>query len=270
MSISKVNMYLCFSLLSLLCSLKSVVYAHDQSDRPLVFCTVEWPPYTVVRSKDNSIGGLHTEMITEIFSRVGRAVEFKKMPWKRCFKMAQMNKVDGIYSASFKPERAKVVNYPENPLEEIGYVFATLEDPSMFEWNDEKNLKNLPQPIGSPLGFSVTSELKEAGVDVDDNAVNDKINFEKLLKGRVKSIVIIESALKAFIQKLKKDGSRVKVYTLNPAYIAGKPYYITVSKKIDGSVEKSKELVQSINEAIGSMYADGFIKTLQEEYFSRS
>lgn len=238
----------------------------EESQKPLKVCTVDWPPFTVMDSKGAGITGIHTEMVQKIFDFMQIKAEITSLPWKRCLSLVETGEYDAVYSASFKDDRAKYMLYPQEALDEVEYVFVTTKDPKTVAWDDKRTFANLPQPLGSPLGFSVTTDLKkEQGLKIDDGAVTDRTNFEKLLAGRVQSIVILRQAYESLKKEFKAEG---KVFELQPAYIDKKKYFLTVRKTFDRPGFKATDFAKAVDSVILQMRTTGELKTIAAKYQS--
>ncbi|WP_419901548.1 transporter substrate-binding domain-containing protein [Kiloniella sp.] len=56
--------------------------------------------------------GLYVDMINLVSQRLKLNIVIHRAPWARCLKQLELNRVDGVVAASFKPERAKYSHYP--------------------------------------------------------------------------------------------------------------------------------------------------------------
>jgi polar amino acid transport system substrate-binding protein len=215
----------------------SPAYAAD-APKTLKACTVAWPPF--VTSEGGAIAGSDTKILQEAAKKLGFAeVKIENVPWKRCLKMAEEGTVDIVYPASKKPDREAYLTYPNTPLHPVSYVFVTKVG-AKHDWTTKKAVASLPQPIGIPLGYSIAEQLhKEAGAQFDENAKDDQVNVQKLMLGRVGTIIIEKMNGLGLIKELKATDQLVM---LDPAYFKDKEYYITVSKKSPVADELTKGL----------------------------
>lgn len=202
-------------------------FANADTPKTLTACTVAWPPFVVIKDKD--ISGSDTKTLQVLARKMGYAnVQVEEIPWKRCLKMAEEGKVDIVYPASLKPDREVYLYYPKTPLHPVSYVFVTKKG-SPQAWTTQKLVASLPQPIGIPLGYSIAEQLrKEPDAKFDENAKDDMMNVQKLLLGRVGTIIIEKMNAKAIIAELKVED---KLEILDVPYFKDKEYYVTVSKK---------------------------------------
>lgn len=211
----------------IMASLALSAHAATPAPRPLKACAVEWQPFIVI--KDKQFSGIDTHILRDALTRIGfKDVQIDEVPWKRCLKLAEDGEYDIVFSASKNEEREKFLLFPKTPLHVLKYVFVV---PAKVEekWTSENKVSTLPQPIGIPLGYSLTDRLKaEKGVTVDDTSKNDETNINKMMLGRVGTILIESINAHFLLDKLKLT---TEAKLLSPPYSDDKAYYITVSKK---------------------------------------
>ena len=209
--------------------------------------TADWPPYEFTDPVTKKVLGSSVNIIKKIADKLNLDLETSSLPWERCLQMNQQGEIDGIFSVSKTPEREQYLVYPQNNIQTVSYVFATIRG-SNIAWDDSKNVSAIPQPIGAPQGYSVTKTLKEIkNIKVDDSAQSDEINLNKLLLGRIGSIIIGPEALDLLLNEKKVAD---KIQQLNPPFVDSKKYYIAISKKYKNDENKAIELAQKIDEAI--------------------
>lgn len=208
--------------------------------------TADWPPYEYTDNTTKQIKGSSVNMIKNIADKLNFDVNISSLPWERCLQMNKQGDMDGIFSVSKTTEREQYLIYPQKSIQNVSYVFATLKNQNIT-WNESKDINVIPQPIGAPQGYSVTKTLKELkNVIVDDSAQSDDINLNKLLLGRLGSIVIGPQALELLLKEKNND----KVQQLSPPFVDSKKYYIAISKKYKNDAKKAEELVQKIDSVI--------------------
>lgn len=214
------------------------VNVQAESPKTLTACTVAWPPFVV--SESGKISGSDTKILQDAAKKMGYAeVKIEDVPWKRCLKMAEEGTVDIVYPASKKPDREVYLHYPQTPLHPVSYVFVTKKGAAQ-EWTTKKDVSSLPQPIGIPLGYSIAEQLRnEKGAKFDENAKDDQTNVQKLILGRVGTIIIEKMNGEAIIKELKAND---KITVLDVPYFKDKEYYVTFSKKSPEAEHLKKSL----------------------------
>lgn len=230
-------------------------------------CTVDWPPFTIVDKSSNQIEGIHVDIVNEVFKRIDLNVEIESIPWKRCLKMVEDGQRDGVFAVSYNKDRARYLLYPKEPLDIVEYVVATTVHPEKAGWSEKKQFSSVLQPLGSPQGYSVTADLKkEIDLKVDDGAVNDRVNFQKILGGRVNSIVMLRQALD---QMIKSEDAASKIYILEPPYVEGKKYYIGIRKSYKDEEIGAEFLVGAIDKTIEHLTSTKNLKSIRDRYYSK-
>ena len=232
---------------SLVLTLLSFLPFSAQSETLRLCSTADWPPYEFTDPATKKVKGNSVDIIHKIAEKLSMEVEITSLPWERCLQMNERGEMDGVFSVSKKPEREQYLIYPEKNIQYVSYNFATLKGKNVI-WNEKKDVSLIPQPIGSPQGFSVTQSLKsEKNVQIDDSAPSDEINITKLINGRLGSIVVGPEALSTL---LKEHQLEDKIVKLDPPYVDAKKYYVAISKKYKGEESKATELCKKIDQAI--------------------
>lgn len=226
-----------------------IVFACDATEKEkLKLCsTADWPPYESMDPATKQVTGKSVDIIRKMADKLNFDLDVSSLPWERCLQMNQQGDMDGIFSVSKTPDREQFLIYPQEHIQDVSYVFITIKG-SKVAWDASKDLKTIPQPIGTPHGYSVTQILKKTSdLKVDDSAQSDEVNLNKLIHNRLGSVVIGSDAL-ALLLKEKNISSQVQ--ELTPPYVDAKKYYIAVSKKYKNDEQKAIELTQKIDVAL--------------------
>lgn len=225
---------------------------------PIRVCTTEWPPYSVGRGA--AVRGLHTELVIEAFRRLGLEARIDTVAWERCWKELPKDTYQAVYSASYSDSRAQVALYPRTPLQRLSYVAVVRHGTAAGQ--DGSDLSRLPQPLAAPRGYSVTGELRRRGHPVDDGAMKDSQNIEKLLSGRI-GTAVVESQVAATL--LDSMGAAGKVDVL-PAVIEAKDYFLVVGRTAGGSEAAARALAGRLDRVLAELRRERFAdKLLQAE-----
>ena len=129
-----------------------------------------WYPFSY--SEDGQAKGMYIDMIQKVLLNLNYIPKFYPKPWKRCLNDARDGKYDAIAGASYKPERAQYMTYPDDAksakksfwrITQVEYVAITYHG-SSYSFNGD--VKSLPRPVRAPLGYSIVDDLKAAGVSV--------------------------------------------------------------------------------------------------------
>ncbi|MDP1723175.1 MAG: transporter substrate-binding domain-containing protein [Alphaproteobacteria bacterium] len=243
-----IKIFTTFNLIPFIVSTCFAINCVTPEKEKLKLCsTADWPPYEFTDPATKKVVGSSVNIIKKIADKLNLDLETSSLPWERCLQMNQQGEIDGIFSVSKTPDREQYLIYPQNNIQNVSYVFATIRG-SNIAWDESKNVSAIPQPIGAPQGYSVTKTLKEMkNIKVDDSAQSDEINLNKLLLGRVGSIILGPQALDLLLKEKKVSD---KIQQLNPPFVDSKKYYIAISKKYKNDENKANELVQRIDAAI--------------------
>lgn len=229
----------------------------------LKVCTTDWPPFTTSDPQTKAVTGTHTELAAAAFKRAGHDAQIESLAWERCLKEIETGGYDAAYSASFKDDRAAYSIYPQKPLQTLAYVVAVRKG-AKHGWDQAKDGTKLPQPVAAPRGYSITADLKKMpGVTVDESAITDSQNVQKLLAGRLDAMAVEETVLKALI---KRFDAADKIEVLQPSLASGKNYFIIVSKKSGGSEAAARKLADQLDVAIDQLDKENFLATISAKY----
>lgn len=115
--------------------------------------------------------GLVFTELKQVEKRLKLNFEYIRLPWKRCLFEAQSGKIDGVLAASFNKERAIWGIYPTDSNGNLDrearfhtdsfHVYVRKDSAIQFKGGKFENLGT--NQIGVQLGYSVGSDLKEAG-----------------------------------------------------------------------------------------------------------
>ena len=148
----------------------------------------DYPPFT---GEDLPNGGMITEIVTSVFSRIGVQTEVSFRPWKRGLAETK----DGKFCSTFpyiKTEQRKNDFYFSAPLHILQTrIFIAKDSPI-------NNLQDLKQKrICIPLGFGVTKKfnefLKENIIQEKENPVDLVGCLKMILSGRKDFFVLNET-----------------------------------------------------------------------------
>ncbi|WP_108651078.1 substrate-binding periplasmic protein [Dongshaea marina] len=159
----------------------------------LVFENTEQPPYYMGNSThvDPDKPGVAVEMMKRLEHFIPELkVTFSRYPWKRCLRYVGSGQADGTFNASFKADRLKLGVYPfkdgkidpTKRITTIAYSFY-VQKGSRFLW-DGKTATHLSGQVGAPRGYSIISDLKALGLEVDESN-ETKIAMKKLMDNRI-------------------------------------------------------------------------------------
>lgn len=228
------------------------------ADRPtlrLVYETTPNPPRHL--GDGTAIDWRRPGVTLELLKRVGAwlriNVEFKRVPWKRGLLLLETGEADGIFHASYVPDREAIGAYPKTadgrPDESRALffqsyaLFVTAGSPVTWDGTGLGGLEG--RPVGATAGYAVIGELERRGVAVEPGRY-PSLNLAKLVEGRIAAYAELETMAEALIRRdPERFGSVVK---RGPPLLA-RAYYLMLSHPF---VERHPALA----EAVWSMIAE--------------
>ncbi len=183
-----------------------------------------YPPFEMV--VNDTLTGLHIDLVNAVAKRVNIKINFKSVPWKRAINMVDKEKADAITYIGKSAEREKFLYYNDgNILSSSAYGLMMLKNRSkeIKFTGDLKALNNYK--IGILRGYSYGSDFDKA--DNFKKHIVDKADvlIKLLHNGRVDLIVIDETK---FLQSRTNDMWSDSVF-LKPV-LTRSNFYIAFSK----------------------------------------
>lgn len=190
--------------------------------------------------------GLTLELLRLVESQLGITFSYERMPWKRALYLLETNEIDGVFHASFVPERMQLGVYPmtsngePDPTRAIfdqSYAFYRLRG-SGFGW-DGKTVVGADLPVGVTIGYSVINDLKRLGIAIEEDR-GKAINLIKLLNHRISAVADLENMTDIF---LRHDPVQYAAVEKIPTPIVSKPYYLLLSHGFYGENPRLAEYI---------------------------
>lgn len=181
--------------------------------------------------------GLNLELIRMAAAKVGVAVQFVTLPWKRCLSEMRDGAVHGVFAASFLPERTAFGAYPGGStadsalqLHSDGFTLVRRKGEAV-NW-DGKHLTGLMGPVGVQVGYSIVNDLRKLGVPVDEGSQSARELLQKLQLGRIGAAAVGNSDLSMLMgDRTVSDAFDAAVEAL-PVPLAQKSYYLMLSHQL--------------------------------------
>lgn len=223
--------------------IQTVTFAYDVKPNPPYY-------YGEGTSIDWNKPGLALDELNQVAKSLGIKINFVRRPWARALTELRNNSVDGVFHASYKPEREEIGVYPKKngkvdqsrKAMTQGYYYYTRKD-SKIAWNG-KTLDNFEGSVGAIIGYSIVKDMQALGLDVQQVATQ-KVNLLKLAKGRIDLVAGIGAMNDFQIQKHPELFN--EIVKLQPA-IKQKHYYLIFSHAF---AQKHKPIMEQIwNELI--------------------
>ena len=179
--------------------------------------------------------GLSNRLVALAAERSGVKVRQIALPWKRCQTLVERGEIAGAFGASYNEERAAYATYPTTAegrldvarrLKTDGYTLYRRRGEGAG-W-DGRQFVNLAGPVGAQLGYSVVSDLKKLGVEVEEGPTSTEANMRKLLAGRVQLVALLTQQGDDLLDNPEFLGQVEKV---QPP-LTDKPYFVIFGKGV--------------------------------------
>lgn len=178
--------------------------------------------------------GVAVEMIRSAAAKVNTPLKITRMPWKRCVEALRVNDVDGIFNASFSPEREEFASFPKRNgkldperrlLAQTYHFYRKAHDPVIFA---DGQLKNLRAKVGVPLGFSITQDLAAKQIPYEEVKISTLNMLTALGEGRFGALAIQNTSADSVLARDRVLSEQVE--RLDPPIIK-KDYYVALGTK---------------------------------------
>ena len=222
-----------------------------------------WYPFSY--AQQNEAKGIHIEIAAQALKNLGYAYKFSPLPWKRCLQTAGRGDFDAVLSASYNPQRAHRFIYPPDAADprpsdwritQVEYVVITLKG---NDYGFEGDMRTLPHPVRSPLGYSIVNDLKDAGIRTVTSPDIRECMQQLILSGRGSVITPPQNA-RHLIREPRFAG-KLKIHQ-HP--VKSKSYFMVFSRQ-RGNLAKSE--INSIWDEIRKLRSDhAYIDQLFRKY----
>ncbi len=140
--------------------------------------TGEFPPYT---SEVLENRGFSTEIVSAVFQEMGKEVEYKFYPWRRCEELVQKGKVWATFPYAYTEERNEKYLYSDKISDTITHFFYYKENKG-YKYETLEDLKDYK--LGGLIGYFYEPLFKEAGLQVK-YTYDEASLIRQLMNGRV-------------------------------------------------------------------------------------
>lgn len=218
-------------------------------ERSLKLATEDWPPFSYYDQEKGEVGGLSTEIVNAVLSRMKVTVEGNKVyPWIRTQSLAYDGGVDAVYTASINEERKKHCYFPSEPLVTSQWVlFIKKSNKERLSFNSFEDLKD--KRVGLIKGYNYPADFAKY---VEKHCLRDEVllevtNIKKLMGERFEYMpAVLETTL--HFAKNSPDLKALKTYEnlyYFPKPLATTHFYLMFSKKT-----VPKEFVEEFSKAL--------------------
>ncbi|MBX9837941.1 MAG: transporter substrate-binding domain-containing protein, partial [Silvanigrellaceae bacterium] len=137
--------------------------------KDLVFCHDEIESFPWFEHEGNGLNTVEMNLVDEKLEDVD--IKQQSLPWQSCLKELKENKIDGVFAASYLPERLEIGAYPGIPLgakkgipdeskrTHISEYALYIKKGSQVKWDGNKITG--AKKVGAQSGFSILTLLKK-------------------------------------------------------------------------------------------------------------
>jgi len=235
------------------------------SDRKIGVAGDPYPPWVIGEIDTQTTKGIAVELTKELFRRLDKEIVINIYPFKRGLDRIKHGDEDVILMVSISEERKEFMVFTDS-ISFVEIVFFHTKKLKDFDWNSRSDLK--PYNIGVISGVNMGNEWRDAistyNLKVEETS-SDKLNIEKLLKGRVDLIAADKKVMQEIIRQNLDYRGKIQWHEK----------VIFASKKSLGISKKSPLvlLLPQINSTLQEIKDDGTYQNIICKYpnsFSRS
>ena len=213
--------------------------------------------------------GLEIELYRLVAKGLNLELRMVRLPWTRCLSDLKHGRVDGIFPASFKPERLSLGRFPTkngeiDPIrksrDSAYFLYTTMASPLGWDGDAFVNMHLMKrQTVGVPLGWSIATDLRRKGIDLLEKP--RPLELLKILKkGGLAGVVCLDTVIDAYIAQAPDRFSGIrKIYPP----VAEKTYYLILSHDF---VSRHPDLSEKIWDSIAAIKKSDAFKTLLIQY----
>ncbi len=174
--------------------------------------------------------GLDRYVMQTVAKRLGLAVKYRPLPWKRCQFEVKNGMSQGMFSAAFSAERSVYADYPLQPDGQPNRAMRMAQDRylvyrhmgSNADWRDGE-FRHV-RLAGIQAGYSIGPELRTMGLTLDERSSSTDDLFRKLDSGAIDVAIVLQGQAAHALQQFPQWTSRLEAlpepYRENDMYLA--------------------------------------------------
>ncbi|WDE07986.1 transporter substrate-binding domain-containing protein [Thalassomonas viridans] len=209
--------------------------------------TEDWPPYSYLLP-NNEVSGIATSKVKQILEKANIEYTLSLYPWGRSYEMALTQKNVLIYSIYRHAKREASFQWICPLLPKVKLHFFALAK------NKYIQIDNIEDAMKFTVGVArkeiAATLLREKGFTDGKNmyfSVNDDINLQQLLKGKVEVIVSTMPSIKMRLENMSQDFSQVKAFYLEELNVATENCMAFGLRTSGELVEKVRQALKAVN-----------------------
>lgn len=213
--------------------------------------------------------GSYIEILQLVEQKVPIRLNLVRLPWERCKAYLKANKVDGINS-SFNSLRQEIGVFPYTIKGDIDrsrritsdtYRLFARDGSDIFYDSFSNRIINTGKGVLAPLGYSIVSDLRKRGTQIEEPSIGVKGILQMLALGRASGVIAHETQATHIIKSSPELFSNIK--PIDPP-IKKKDYFVLISKSF---YQRHPELSEQIWDAIGEL-RENKLTEINDKYLS--
>tara|TARA_B100000614_G_C14548967_1_gene493216 strand:- start:1651 stop:2376 length:726 start_codon:yes stop_codon:yes gene_type:complete len=215
----------------------------------IVFATGEWAPFIGETLPDY---GLHSKIITKVFTKMGYEVKLDFMPWKRTYQLTKKGDYIATFTWSKTPERDEEMFYPKNELslsKEVGF-YKKSKFPDGLTLTGLEDIKTKNLKVVGIASYWYEKALKDLGIKVHIVSTGD-LAWKMLNGGRADILIENYDVGNAESQAFLGQGKNAEFGITAP--LKTQHMYLVFSRVHP----KAKEIMAKYDETVAAMKAAG-------------
>lgn len=208
--------------------------------------------------------GIEPAIVTAAFRNVNIEVEYDFYPPARTFKAAEEGVYDGTVGWVWSKEREKSFYYSE-PIFKAPLLLFHLKE-FAFDWETMNDLRGIPIGVTAKNYYGPAfHEALDAGKLTIDEASKDAIQFDKLLRRRIK-VLPMNVYTGYYTIRERFAPQQAALFTHHPRPLKTSVYHVLFSRVMP----ENASLVELFNKGLRQLKASGeydrIIERYQDEY----
>ena len=238
--------------IAVLLALSFSATAQDDQDRVRI-TNGDWPPYL---GEDEPGYGIASRIVTRAFEKAGYEVEYGFFPWSRSLYLAREGYWDG--TAVWLPTEKRFEDFHvSEPVILTEYVFFH-RGGMTFDWEMPADLAGYRVGLTQDYAYGeVINTAKALDIIQTETAALDRLNFEKLIAGRIDLFPMDRVVGQQMLQEEFSAKERGKI-TWHPRPVRHDRLRLLLSREVPENAER----IKAFNKALRELRAEGEIEEI--------
>jgi len=248
---------------------------YESYSKELVFCHDEIESFPWFEQNGNGLNTVEMNLVDEKLEDI--EIKQQSLPWLKCLRELKENKIDGVFAASFSPERLEIGVYPGIPLDAKDGIPDESKRMHISEYAlykkkgsqikcDGSRISGAKR-VGAQSGFSILTLLKKQKEQkniefIDESEQSSNALIYHIAKGNLDAVAMLSLQADKII-KSNKDFSNIE--KIEPA-LEKKAYYLILSHKL---VKEDPELANKISKTLQEVRNSTEYKAKVKEIFKK-